>query len=87
MGDLDPAMSRKVFDVLSSASQSAPRLGRLSIPNRKPIDTPNYMSVSSRGAIPHITPDNMRHATPAPVYMALEDCMAHLISPALTYTC
>lgn len=76
MSDLDPTMSRKVFDVLSSASQSAPRLGRLSIPNRKPIDTPNYMSVSSRGAIPHITPDNMRHTTPAPVYMALEDCMS-----------
>lgn len=72
-------MSRKVFDVLSSVAQNAPRLGRLSLPNRKPIDTPNFMPVTSRGAIPHITPDNMQYAEPTPVYMALEDCKKTLL--------
>lgn len=51
------------------------RLGRLALPGRAAIDTPNYTSVASRGAVPHVTPDNMtKYVSPGPVYLALEDC-------------
>ncbi|KAJ3481408.1 hypothetical protein NLG97_g7828 [Lecanicillium saksenae] len=50
------------------------RLGRLALPGRAAVDTPNYTSVASRGALPHVTPDNMsKHVSPGPIYMALED--------------
>lgn len=51
------------------------RLGRLAVPRREPLDTPNFLAVTSRGVLPHLTPDNLaRHATFPGVYMALEDC-------------
>ncbi|TWU77590.1 hypothetical protein ED733_007790 [Metarhizium rileyi] len=68
--------SRKVFELLGSAVADgcAARLGRLSIPGRRPIETPNYTAVTSRGAIPHLTPDNVaKHTNLSAVYMALED--------------
>lgn len=37
--------------------------------------TPHYIPASSRGAVPHITQDNMRsHTSLASMYAALEDC-------------
>ncbi|OAQ63451.1 tRNA-guanine transglycosylase family protein [Pochonia chlamydosporia 170] len=68
--------ARKVFELLGAvvADGCAARLGRLSIPGRKTIDTPNYTAVTSRGAIPHLTPDNVtRHTNLGAAYMALED--------------
>lgn len=68
---------RNIFEILSArvASSHAARLGRLSIPGRRPIDTPNYTAITSRGAIPHLTPDNVtRHTDLSSAYMALEDC-------------
>ena len=68
---------RKVFEILGSQASSgcAARLGRLSIPGRRPIETPSYTSIASRGAIPHLTPDNVsKHTNFGAIYMALEDC-------------
>ena len=51
------------------------RLGRLHFRNRTPIDTPNYIGISSRGAVPHLTQDMMRdHTSIKGLYAALEDC-------------
>lgn len=81
MTDTQPVNSdmpaRKVFELLGAvvADGCAARLGRLSIPGRKPIETPSYTAVTSRGALPHLTPDNVRQYTNlGAAYMALEDC-------------
>ncbi|OAA66146.1 tRNA-guanine transglycosylase family protein [Cordyceps fumosorosea ARSEF 2679] len=68
------AASRALFTSSAAVPGTAARLGRLALPGRAAIDTPNYTSVASRGAVPHLTPDNMtRYLPPGPVYMALED--------------
>ncbi|RFU73672.1 trna-guanine transglycosylase family [Trichoderma arundinaceum] len=67
---------RKIFELIGSAAAdgSAARLGKLSLPGRKAIETPNFFAVTSRGAVPHVTPDNLRkHTSVGGVYMALED--------------
>lgn len=69
--------SQKTFRVLASAAteRCAARLGRLSLPGRKVIDTPNYTAVGSRGVIPHLTPELVSRDTSfGAAYMALEDC-------------
>jgi len=66
-----------VFEVLKSAiiDGSAARLGRLAFAGRRSIDTPNYFAVTSRGVVPHLTPDNVaKHLHAGAAYMALEDC-------------
>jgi queuine tRNA-ribosyltransferase len=72
---------RKIFELVTSAAAdgSAARLGKMSLPGRKVIDTPNFFAVTSRGALPHLTPDNFRkHTSVSGVYMALEDCESKL---------
>ncbi|KAL7816947.1 tRNA-guanine transglycosylase family protein [Trichoderma aethiopicum] len=67
---------RKIFELISSAAVdgSAARLGKLSLPGKKVIETPNFFAVTSRGAVPHLTPDNLsRHTSVSGLYMALED--------------
>ncbi|KAM0255223.1 hypothetical protein ACHAQJ_005987 [Trichoderma viride] len=67
---------RKIFELVTSAAAdgSAARLGKMSLPGRKVIETPNFFAVTSRGAVPHLTPDNFRkHTSVSGVYMALED--------------
>ncbi|KAH0522223.1 hypothetical protein TsFJ059_006107 [Trichoderma semiorbis] len=67
---------RKIFELIGSAAAdgSAARLGKLSFPGKKVVETPNFFAVTSRGAIPHLTPDNLkRHTSVNGVYMALED--------------
>ncbi|KAI9780106.1 MAG: hypothetical protein M1816_003191 [Peltula sp. TS41687] len=50
------------------------RLGRLVLQGRPPVHTPHYIAVTSRGPIPHISPDMMRsHTQVNGVYVALED--------------
>lgn len=58
------------------ASGLPTRLGRLEVPSRTPIETPNFIATTSRGAVPHLTPDNLaKHAASiGGAYMALEDC-------------
>ncbi|KAK3359829.1 tRNA-guanine(15) transglycosylase-like protein [Lasiosphaeria hispida] len=65
-----------VFEVLKAAiiDGSAARLGRMALAGRRSVDTPNYLAVTSRGVVPHMTPDNVgKHLHSAGVYMALED--------------
>ncbi|KAK0728393.1 tRNA-guanine(15) transglycosylase-like protein [Lasiosphaeria miniovina] len=66
------------FDVLKAAIRDAPtaaRLGRLAIAARRTVDTPNYFAITSRGVVPHVTPDNLaKHLSDVGgAYMALED--------------
>ncbi|KAK2002040.1 tRNA-guanine transglycosylase [Colletotrichum falcatum] len=65
-----------IFEILKKAANgsSAARLGRLSLPKRNPIETPNYIAVASRGVVPHVTPDNLgKYTSIGAAYMALED--------------
>ncbi|PGH27149.1 hypothetical protein AJ80_01105 [Polytolypa hystricis UAMH7299] len=52
----------------------APRLGRLAIAGRKIIQTPAYVGIMSRGALPHITQDMMEtNMSVGGLYAGLED--------------
>lgn len=64
------------FELLgSSLQEDEPRLGRLSFQDRVPMNTPHYVAVSSRGAVPHLSQDMMRANTNiGAMYTALEDC-------------
>ncbi|KAK8047011.1 hypothetical protein PG996_015075 [Apiospora saccharicola] len=64
------------FKILQPALEHglAARVGRLAAANRTPIDTPTFVGVTSRGAIPHLTPDVIsKHTDIRVAYMALED--------------
>lgn len=78
MSDISPQETEHtMFELLRSAAADVgvPRLGRLTIANRRVIETPNFLAVASRGVIPHLTPDNtIRHTKFDAAYMALEDC-------------
>ena len=53
------------------------RLGTLKYPDKPPLSTPHYFSISSRGCVPHLTPDMMRDETSIKaLYAAFEDCMS-----------
>ncbi|KAJ1329774.1 queuine tRNA-ribosyltransferase accessory subunit [Microdochium nivale] len=70
-----------LFDVLKTVTAdhgaAAARLGRLAFPRQRqrlPIDTPNFIAITSRGSVPHMTPDVVtRHTQLRGAYMALED--------------
>ena len=66
------------FEILRAAvgSGAGPRLGRLLPASSPPVMTPNFLALTSRGAVPHLTPDNIaKEAAPlGGLYMALEDC-------------
>lgn len=52
-----------------------PRLGLLSCQGRMTLETPNIFGITSRGVIPHITPDILASEIQiGGVHMALEDC-------------
>jgi hypothetical protein len=56
-------------------TESNARTGKLTLKGRKGFDTPNFLGICSRGAIPHITPDVLsEHTEVEGVHMALEDC-------------
>ncbi|KIH86629.1 tRNA-guanine transglycosylase family protein [Sporothrix brasiliensis 5110] len=56
---------------------AVPRLGTLVLPGRTPVPTPNFFPVTSRGAVPHVTPDNaVRTGLVNGAYFALEDSAA-----------
>ncbi|KAI2466543.1 tRNA-guanine transglycosylase [Annulohypoxylon bovei var. microspora] len=72
----DSSPEHVMFNVLKSISVDGrgPRVGRLALPKRKTIDTPNFLGLTSRGAIPHMTPDVIaKHTELNGSYMALED--------------
>ncbi|KAF2087585.1 tRNA-guanine transglycosylase family protein [Saccharata proteae CBS 121410] len=62
------------FEMIKSWIPLSPRLGKLTIPGRSTIDTPNYLANTSRGIVPHLTQDMVRSNTNVnSVYTALED--------------
>ncbi|KAI1421916.1 tRNA-guanine transglycosylase [Xylaria sp. FL1777] len=66
-----------MFKILKSAVNDGvgARLGTLSLPRRRPVDTPNFIGLTARGAVPHLTPDNVsKQSGLGGVYIALEDC-------------
>ncbi|KAK4203273.1 putative queuine tRNA-ribosyltransferase [Triangularia verruculosa] len=74
----EPESTAMRFEVLSSAlkesTSAAARIGRLAFPGRRPIDTPNFIAVTSRGTLPHVTPDNIsKHLQVSGAYFSLED--------------
>ena len=74
----EPDNMRKVcFHILKELTpgMSGSRMGRLVVLGRSPLETPNFIAVSSRGVVPHMSPDVIAaHANMAGVHMALEDC-------------
>ncbi|KAI1848683.1 hypothetical protein JX266_005542 [Neoarthrinium moseri] len=72
-GEMDGELPFRVLKPATSDGALA-RLGRLELPGRKSLDTPNFFGVTSRGAIPHLTPDTiLKYTQTNGVYMALED--------------
>ncbi|KAI5859422.1 tRNA-guanine transglycosylase [Durotheca rogersii] len=74
----ESAPEHPMFSIIKSAAVGGgvPRVGRLILPKRTPLDTPNYIGISSRGVIPHLTPDVVsKHTDLDGVYMGLEDFM------------
>ncbi|TVY43225.1 Queuine tRNA-ribosyltransferase accessory subunit [Lachnellula subtilissima] len=64
------------FDIFGSFDASAvtPRLGRLRVKGRQELETPNFFAITSRGVVPHLTPDVISASTTiGGVHMALED--------------
>jgi queuine tRNA-ribosyltransferase accessory subunit len=72
------SMERKeLFETLRPVDPSiiGPRLGRLTVQGRNQLDTPNFLAITSRGVVPHMTPDVVAASTDIRgVHMALEDC-------------
>ncbi len=67
-----------VFELLKSTAGDGvgARLGRLVFPGRAVVQTPNFFAATSRGVVPHLSPDNVsRYNVLAGAYMGLEDCM------------
>lgn len=64
------------FTVLKQATgDQRTRLGRLARQGKKPIETPHHIGTTSRGVVPHLSPDTMAKKTELKgVYIALEDC-------------
>ncbi|OJD13367.1 hypothetical protein AJ78_06179 [Emergomyces pasteurianus Ep9510] len=63
------------FSLLASTpTLLAPRLGRLALAGRKPIQTPNHVPITSRGALPHMSHDMMNERMSiGSLYAAFED--------------
>ncbi|KAB5575984.1 tRNA-guanine(15) transglycosylase-like protein [Coniochaeta sp. 2T2.1] len=56
------------------ADGAGARLGRLAFSGSRAVETPNFFAITSRGAIPHVTPDNLeKHVPVQGTYIALED--------------
>ncbi|THW69861.1 tRNA-guanine transglycosylase [Aureobasidium pullulans] len=63
-----------MFSITRASTGNAARTGLLNLPNRQPIKTPHYLALASRGAIPHLTQDNVaKHTDIRGAYMAVED--------------
>ncbi|MCJ1398819.1 hypothetical protein MMC11_002020 [Xylographa trunciseda] len=63
----------------SGGHKDAARLGTLRYGIRTPIETPHFIAITSRGAVPHLSQDTMRESTAINgVYVALEDYLERL---------
>ncbi|KAF1991141.1 tRNA-guanine transglycosylase family protein [Aulographum hederae CBS 113979] len=62
------------FNILKAPAEIGPRLGKFALPNRRVISTPHYVGISSRGVVPHLSPDMLKKRTNIDaVYFGLED--------------
>ncbi|KAI9807200.1 MAG: hypothetical protein M1825_005918 [Sarcosagium campestre] len=64
------------FDIIRTLGNAriGPRLGVLNVADRLPLQTPNYISSTTRGSIPHISPDVLKsHVNVRSIHVALED--------------
>ena len=69
----------------SPSDKDEPRLGRLTFQGRTPIQTPHYVAVSSRGAVPHLSQDMTRDNTSIrAIYTAVEDCELLVTFPEIS---
>lgn len=78
------------FQILTALDHgtSGPRLGRLTVEGRKDLETPGFLAITSRGVIPHMTPDVIAaHARLPGVYFALEDCRFHILFSRVLLYC
>ncbi len=72
--------STSVYPDGQDAMGSAARLGRLAVAGRKVVETPGFLAITSRGVIPHLTPDVVsEHTQVGGVHLALEDCKEHKV--------
>lgn len=63
------------LDVKPLERSSRARLGVLRCAGRKTTNTPHYVAITSRGSVPHVTPDMVEDEMDVRgVYVALEDC-------------
>lgn len=91
VGELDQPSDQPFFtlhdETNNNAAPSDPRrarLGRISVKGRRTLDTPNFLALTSRGVVPHISPDVVGEQTEfAGVYTAIEDC-EYTSSPSKT---
>ncbi|KAI4736792.1 tRNA-guanine transglycosylase [Aureobasidium sp. EXF-12298] len=71
---LDNMSEGAMFKITASSGSGVFRTGVLSLPKRQAINTPHYLALASRGAIPHLTQDNVaKHTSIRGAYMAAED--------------
>jgi queuine tRNA-ribosyltransferase accessory subunit len=65
-----------VFTILHGAATGVgPRCGRLALQGRVALDTPTFIGITSRGVVPHLTPDvYSKYSELHGCHMALEDC-------------
>jgi queuine tRNA-ribosyltransferase accessory subunit len=74
MAQLPEEMFQFILESGTAATVGVPRLGRL-IARNTTIATPHYAALTSRGTVPHISPDVLqRHTRVSAVYLGLEDC-------------
>jgi len=68
-----------MFTILKPSPRNlGPRLAQLALPSKKPIQTPHYLALTSRGVVPHITQDTFATETGVSgVFAGLEDCKSH----------
>ncbi|KAI6782893.1 Queuine tRNA-ribosyltransferase-like protein [Emericellopsis cladophorae] len=78
----DPApngASKPTFTIGTTTPSDAtdelcPRLGTLQLPGRRTVETPNFTAVTSRGVIPHLTPEVVsKYTSFSSAYISLED--------------
>ena len=63
------------FKISTSAARNTSRLATLARGSRHAIQTPHYLATTSRGIVPHLTPDvQSSHTSIDGVYISLEDC-------------
>jgi hypothetical protein len=64
---------------------SGARVGTLCVKERKELETPNYIALTSRGVVPHISPDVLNeHTDFSGVLTAIEDCKCLIWPPQIT---